>query len=113
MGVCHRPPNQAEEVDCLFYKQLGDRSRFPALVLCGDFNLTDIFWESNTAKTRLYRWFLECMEEFFLVQLLSKPARGGTMLDLLLENRERLVGDVVVGGPLGHSDHEIIVFVLW
>ncbi|RMC21953.1 hypothetical protein DUI87_02824 [Hirundo rustica rustica] len=32
------------------------------------------------------------------------------MLDLLFTNRDGLVGDVEVGGRLGHSDHEIIEF---
>ncbi|RMB95355.1 hypothetical protein DUI87_28343 [Hirundo rustica rustica] len=32
------------------------------------------------------------------------------MFDLLFANRDGMVGDVVVGGRLGHSDHEIIEF---
>ena len=35
------------------------------------------------------------------------------MLDLLFANRDGLVGDVVVGGCLGHSDHEIIEFSIF
>ena len=35
-------------------------------------------------------------------------------LDLLFVNGEGLVGDVMVGGHLGHSDHEMIrVFDSW
>lgn len=33
------------------------------------------------------------------------------MLDLLFANRAGLMRDVVVGGHLGHSDHEIIEFL--
>ncbi len=45
---------------------------------------------------------------------MSEPTRGGASLDLLFTNREGLVGDVVVGGHLGLSDHEIIiVFSYW
>jgi len=36
--------------------------------------------------------------------------RGGVSLDLLFTNREGLVGDVVVGGYLGLSNHEMIEF---
>jgi len=50
------------------------------------------------------------VEDNFLRQLVSEPTRGGALLDLLFTNREGLVGDVVVGGCLGLSDHEIIVF---
>ena len=48
------------------------------------------------------------MEDNFLTQLVSEPTREGAPLDLLFANREGLVGDVMVGGHLGHSDHEMI-----
>jgi len=44
------------------------------------------------------------------MQLVSEPTRGGASLDLLFTNREGLVGDVVVGGRLGLSDHEMLEF---
>ncbi|TRZ07713.1 hypothetical protein HGM15179_019397 [Zosterops borbonicus] len=40
--VCYCPPNQEEEVDSLFYKQLENVSGSLALVLVGNFNLPDI-----------------------------------------------------------------------
>ena len=43
---------------------------------------------------------------------MSKPTREGTLLDLLLTNREGLVGDVMVGGHLGHTNHEMIEFLI-
>ena len=43
-------------------------------------------------------------------QLVREPAREGASLDLLFVNREGLVGVVVVGGHLGHSNHEMIEF---
>ncbi|RMC20151.1 hypothetical protein DUI87_00997 [Hirundo rustica rustica] len=113
LGVCFRPPNQEEEVDNLFYKQLENVSRSSTLVLVGDFNLPDICWELNTAEKRQSRKFLECMEDNFLSQLVGEPTRGRTMLDLLFANRDGLVGDVVVGGRLGQSDHEIIEFSIF
>ena len=48
------------------------------------------------------------MEDNFLIQLVSEPTREGALLDLLLVNREELVGEVKVGGCLGCSDHEMI-----
>ncbi|RMC15976.1 hypothetical protein DUI87_08183 [Hirundo rustica rustica] len=113
LGVCYRPPNQEEEVDNLFYKQLGNVSGSSALVLVGDFNLPDICWELNTAEKRQSRKFLESMEDNFLSQLMGEPTRGGTMLDLSFVNRDGLVGDVMVGGHLGQSDHEIIEFSIF
>ena len=48
------------------------------------------------------------VEDNFLMQLVSEPARGGASLDLLFTNREGLVEDVVAGGSLGLSNHEMI-----
>ena len=42
--------------------------------------------------------------------LVNEPTRGDALLDLLFTKREGLVGDVVVGGCLGHSNHEMIEF---
>ncbi|KAJ7409043.1 mitochondrial fission process protein 1 [Willisornis vidua] len=71
MGVCYRPPNQDEEGDELYYKQLVDVLKLPVLVLMGDFNLLDIYWELNTAEKRQGR-LLECIEDKFLLQLDNK-----------------------------------------
>ncbi|KAM9590819.1 uncharacterized protein ACIBXB_005874 [Morphnus guianensis] len=98
LGVCYRPPNQVEETDETFYKRLAVVSQSCALVLVGEFNFPDS------------RRFLECVEDNFLTQLVGEPTRGGASLDLLFTNREGLVGDVVVGGRLRLSDHEMIKF---
>ncbi|KAJ7424496.1 hypothetical protein WISP_28400 [Willisornis vidua] len=55
---------------------------------------------------------LECVEDNFLTQLVSKPASGAALLDLSFTNREGLVGDVMVGDHLGHNDHKVIEFLL-
>jgi len=46
------------------------------------------------------------------MQLISEPARGGASLGLLFTNTEGLVGDVVVRGHLGLSDHEMTEFLV-
>jgi len=45
VGVSYRPPNQDEEMDKAFYKQLAEVAQSPALVLMGDFNFSDICWK--------------------------------------------------------------------
>ncbi|KAK4810854.1 hypothetical protein QYF61_008826 [Mycteria americana] len=110
VGVCYRPPNQDEEADEIFCKQLGEVSRSLALVLLGDFNLPGVCWKYNTAERKQSRRFLECVEGNFLTQLVSESTREGAPLDLLFANREGLEGDVMAGGRLGHSDHEMIEF---
>ncbi|KAJ7411268.1 adaptin ear-binding coat-associated protein 1 [Pitangus sulphuratus] len=103
VGVCYTPPNQDDEDDELFFKQLADVSKSPTLVLVGDFNLLDVCWELHTVEKRQSRRFLECIEDNFLLQLVNEPTRDAAPSQI-----EGLVGDVVVGGCLGHSDHEII-----
>ncbi|PKU46871.1 rna-directed dna polymerase from mobile element jockey-like [Limosa lapponica baueri] len=110
LGVCYRPPNKDKQVDEVFYKWLAEVSQSPALVLVGDFNLSDICWKYNTAESRQARRFLECMEENFLTQLVGEPTRGDALLDLLFTNKEGLVADVEVRGHLGLSDHEMVKF---
>jgi len=106
LGVCYRSPNQDDEVDEVFYRRLAEVSQSLALALVGDFDLPDICWKYNTAERKQSRRFLECVED----QLDSEPTRGGASLDLLFTDREGLVGDVVVGGCLGLSNHEMMEF---
>ncbi|KAK4813675.1 hypothetical protein QYF61_019568 [Mycteria americana] len=112
VGVCYRPPNQDEETDELFYKQLGEASQSLALVLVGDFNLPDVCWKYNTAERKQSRRFLERVADNCLTQLGSEPTREGAPLDLLFTNREGLVSHVMVGGRLGQSDHKMIEFLI-
>ena len=44
------------------------------------------------------------------MQVLREPTRKGALLDLLFVNREGLVGEVVIGGCLGHSNHAVAEF---
>lgn len=43
-----------------------------------------------------------------VTQVMEEPTRGGALLDLILVNKEGLVGDVKVESSLGCSDHEIV-----
>jgi len=108
VGFCYRPLNQGEQTDEIFYQQLGEVSRLLAFILMG--TSTYQIPAGNTIQRKQARWFLECVEDNFLTQLVSEPTREGAPLDLLFANRERLVGDVMVGGRLGYHDHETIEF---
>ncbi|GAB0176076.1 hypothetical protein GRJ2_000072800 [Grus japonensis] len=76
----------------------------------GDFNHPDIFWRDNTAGHKQSRRFLECIYDNFLLQVIEEPTRRGAMLDLILINKEELVGNVKLKGSLGCSDHEMVEF---
>jgi len=110
VDVYYRPPDQEEEIDEAFYRQLQAASQSQALVLMGDFNHPDISWEDHTARQMQSRRFLQSIDDNFLMQVVEEPTRKGALLDLVLTNKERLVEDVKVGGRLGCSDHEMVEF---
>ncbi|GAB0185820.1 hypothetical protein GRJ2_001047300 [Grus japonensis] len=109
-GVCYRPRDQGDRADEALYRQIGAASCSQALVLMGDFNHPDICWRDNAAECKQSRKFLECVNDNFLLQVIEEPTRRGAMLDLILTNKEGLVGDVKLKGSLGCSDHEIVEF---
>ncbi|GAB0175730.1 hypothetical protein GRJ2_000038200 [Grus japonensis] len=105
-----RPPDQEEEVNEAFYRQLEVASRSQALVLIWDFNHPDICWKRNSARHAESRRFLQRTDDKFFTQVVEEPMRRGVLLDLVLTNKEGLVGDVKVGSSLGCSDHEMVEF---
>jgi len=100
VGVYYRPPDQEEEIDEAFYRQLKVASQSQALVLVGDFNHPDISWEYHTARHTQSRRYLQSIDDHFLMQVVEEPTRRGVLLDLVLTNKEGLVEDVKVGGSL-------------
>ncbi|KAM9179463.1 LOW QUALITY PROTEIN: uncharacterized protein V3H86_009322 [Mergus octosetaceus] len=104
VGVRYRLPNQDEETDEAFDKQLAEIAQLPALLM-GTFNCPDTCWKYNAALREQLRRFLERVEDSLLTQLLGNLL-GGAPPDLLYKNREGLVGGVVVGSCLGQSDHD-------
>jgi len=110
VGVYCRPPDQEEEVDEAFYRQLKVASQSQALVLLVDFNHPDISWEDHTARHAQSRRFLQSIDDNFLMQVVEDPTRRGMLLDLVLMNKEGLVEDMKIGGSLSCSDCEIVEF---
>ena len=88
VGVCYRLPNQDEESDEAFYKQLAESVQSPALVLMGDFNFPDICWKHSVVQKKQSRGFLDCMKDNFLMLLLSEPTRGDVPLDLMFTEKD-------------------------
>lgn len=101
VSVYYWPPTQNDGMDKLFYWQLGEISGMVALIFMGDISFADINWESIAATRTTVK---SLKRDNFLSQVLSEQTRKGTLLDLL-ENWEGLVGEVMVGVFLGHSEH--------
>ena len=76
----------------------------------GDFNHPNICWKDNAAERKQSMKFLECVNNNFLLQVIEEPMRRGAMPDLILTNKEGLVGDVKLKGSLGCIDHEMVEF---
>lgn len=66
--------------------------------------MLDVFWKLNTEKRMQPRRFLECVEGNFLKQLVREPTGVGPHWTCCLQAEK---GDVVVGGCIGHCDHEM------
>ena len=73
MGVYYRPPDQEEEVDEAFYRQLQAASQLQALVLMEDFNHPDMTWEDHTARHTQSMRFQQSTDDNF-----SDASGGGT-----------------------------------
>ena len=107
----YRPPDQEEEVDKPFYRQLKVASQSQALVLMEDFNHPDVCWEDHTAEHSWSRRSLQSTDDNFLTQVVEDSMRRGVLLDLELTNKEGLGEDVAVGGILGCSDRDMVEFM--
>lgn len=84
-----------------------------ALVLMGDFDHLDIWWDSSTAGGRQSKRSLESVEEKFLVQVLDRPTKGEASLDLVLTNAEESIRERKIGGSLDCNDHVLVEFVIF
>ena len=79
------------------------------VVITGDFNLPGINWEIPDAPTAFKQnQFLDTFLSFGLVQKVTEPTRRNKVLDLVLCNDANFVYDVVVGPPVGLSDHNTV-----
>lgn len=95
VGTCHRPSNQNQDAEEIFYKQLTRDSKLLALVLMEGFNLADVFWKYSREKQP--RSFLHFMEGDLPDTAGEEVPYGRCLLDLLSVNREGLMGDKMVG----------------
>lgn len=103
VGECYRPPHLSKEAD----KPSLNSSGSHALVPIGDFNLPDICGKSNVVGCKQSRRFLECVGDNSLIEVVDRPVKGDTQLDLLLTATQGPAGDAVIIGMPGSSYHEI------
>ncbi|KAK6168350.1 hypothetical protein SNE40_020904 [Patella caerulea] len=88
-------------------------SRYPHVLIVGNFNYRDIDWEKETTNTQpgspCYE-FLECVKDCYLIQHVGDYTRyrqheTPSILDLVYTKNEGDINDILVMEPLGKSDH--------
>ena len=110
--VYYRPRTQSPELDQEFARELAEAAHSRTIVVMGDFSYLDISWEDHSAKSERSQSFLSCVDDLYLTQEVYGPTRGKALLDLVLATGDDLIGDLVIDGKLGDSDHELITFTI-
>ena len=114
VGVVYRSPNSNDENNdrliSILRKAASIRCDF--LMLCGDYNLPRINWNTNhcfDTDTSYSQAFLTTVEDLSLFQHATNPTRirgeQQSCLDLIFTNEENMVEDVQELPPVGKSDH--------
>ena len=82
------------------------------IVLCGDFNLPHINWDTISPSTGAPATSMLCemVSDCFLTQLVSASTRKDSILDLVLTNTPDNIFSVVVCDNLPGTDHDAVRF---
>ena len=114
VGVVYRSPNSSDNNNNKLLTILRQAAsiRSDYLMLCGDFNLPRIDWNSNQcldSEESYSKKFLEVIEDLNLSQHATEPTRfrgeQKSCLDLIFTNEENMVEEVEELPPIGKSDH--------
>ena len=118
VGTIYRSPNSdVSNNDALLdLLQKIMKIKHDHILIAGDFNLKQINWESNTVRgepSSYQQKVFDCVNDLFLYESVQQPTRfRGTNvpsnLDWILTENSNCVENIVVGPPLGMSDHSMI-----
>ena len=114
VGVVYRSPNSPDQNNQNLLTILGiaATARYSQLVICGDFNLPLIDWNSQRSldtEMSFTSKFIGAVEDYGWYQHVRTSTRfrnkQSSCLDLVFTNEENMVNDVEELPPLGKSDH--------
>jgi len=108
VGVVYRPPNCSDDENLKLLETLQLLDTSQNVLILGDFNYSDINWNSHSCKTRASDQFINKIHDKYLHQVTEEATRNKAILDLVLTSDVDLIEDLVVGEPLGNSDHNSI-----
>ena len=113
--VFYRPPDSDLNYIKEFKKTLQlirSQKKFDQLIVCGDFNLPNIDWNTGVATNNniINQHFTKTVKDHYLWQLVNFPTRGENTLDLILTNIPDKIQNVTGFDDVLESDHKLISF---
>ena len=117
--VCYRPPSvDINESLCLFTSFLESSSTYESILICGDFNFPDLYWNSDFVSqfqdiSSGSTDFRELISDFFLQQINIHPTRKNNILDLVFTRSPETVRNLECVPPTQlnlFSDHSLLFF---
>jgi exonuclease III len=126
VGCIYRPPNSLRETNLEINKHIKIASesvankKYTGLLICGDFNHSDIEWSDLGGKCRDKSGrpssldFLETVNSNFLAQHALEPTFRKNTIDLILTEDPDRIYSVNTGAPLGESrENGIHNYLTW
>ena len=128
IGCIYRPPLSSREINLSIGKSISKacnlikHKKFSSLLLAGDFNFSDITWDSCSAKVKgkgrpSSNEFIDLLNSQFLHQHVIEPTFGLNTLDLVITDTVESVYCVKVVPPLSSSDknrlHAVLIWDLF
>ena len=114
--VFYRP----QDTDLKYLEQLkktlllASKAKFDQILVIGDFNLSEIDWQTGTAIAGdcLHDYFTKLVKDNYLWQLVDFPTRGKSILDLILTTIPTKVQHIYGLDDIICTDHKLISFEL-
>ncbi len=105
--LIYRPASQTYQQDMDLFMVLSHQIQNKMSVVMGHLNCPWINWETVSAEKEGYQ-LINFYSENFLSQFVLQPMRGENILDIILATEDDLIKEVVIGNPLGNSDHSTV-----
>ena len=95
IGNIYTPPNRSREVSKVLFQEINAAAKYRNVCIMGDFNSRNVDW-INTTRDHESNDLINLIQNNFLKQILSKPTREDSILDLVITNKEILVSNIEV-----------------
>jgi hypothetical protein len=113
----YRSPSSNDKNDSKLLSLIQElKDKYKEVVFIGDFNTREIDWNTWTSKSELENHFLDILRDYYINQHVDQPTRARanecpSILDLVLGD-DNLIKNVDHWGPLGKSDHAVLLVSL-